>query len=292
MYIYLYLFRGKPVYVGQASDVKKRHSQHIQNKDSSPFEKFVRRSNRKKFTLKIIDKIRDVPGGRRINRLENDAMDLFGTYFPESGKGWNFGRAGEFGNYTEATRAAWLNAHKAGNERKCRSTEWKIYIKKRSRNPLWRARVKRAAERRSKDPKARANCKAAAERRSENPKWIANNKKQGRKNSRNLMWRTNHSAGIKKRSSNPAWRSAIKSHNKKMAQDPMWQSKLKSAVLKRALRNPRTKKRYKMNLCSRTIQKWKCNRKRMMLSVWCYSCHHFAAARHARWKSRRAAGLV
>jgi hypothetical protein len=93
MVVYLYSLYGYPQYVGQTSadHLEKRHQDHCTG--SLVFDQFLMEIGPEKFTLKIVANCEDWPHGVTINLLENEAMELYGTYYPETGYGWNFSRA-------------------------------------------------------------------------------------------------------------------------------------------------------------------------------------------------------
>lgn len=117
IFVYLYRFRGEPVYVGQSCNPKRRHRQHLDpNGHCTPFEISLQK-NESGFTQEIVDQCEDVPCGKKINSLENSSMDKFGTYQPATGRGFNFGRAEKFGNHTKNTFVALQSAAKAGQRK-------------------------------------------------------------------------------------------------------------------------------------------------------------------------------
>lgn len=91
--IYLYRLGGEPQYVGQTMNLENRDRRHTERQESI-FDKFLQSIGRDKFTLEVIGQVEDVPQGSKANELENQMMDLYQTFCPESGKGYNFGRAG------------------------------------------------------------------------------------------------------------------------------------------------------------------------------------------------------
>jgi len=117
IYIYLYRLAGKPVYVGQAVNVAARDKAHIAANGNAavPFDKFLQKTGRDKFTLKVVGQVRDVPYGKKACALENRMMDKFGTYYRTSGRGWNFGRA--VVNHTEESYLAYSTAQRAALNR-------------------------------------------------------------------------------------------------------------------------------------------------------------------------------
>lgn len=116
MFVYLYRLNGSPEYVGQAVHVDRRDLEHV--KDGwTPFEKFIQRTGRENFTLEIVGSCLDIPRGQRINALENAMMDKFQTFYPETNRGWNFIRAGQFGDLSLPLYEAWYAASVAAQNR-------------------------------------------------------------------------------------------------------------------------------------------------------------------------------
>jgi hypothetical protein len=131
IHVYLYRLNGKPVYVGQAENVERRDRGHQKKTKRVPFDKFLQATGRENFTLEIIGSVHDVPRGKLINKLENEMMDLHGTYYPDSGRGYNFGRANGFEIRNLKQHDSWLMAVRAG-------------IKRRSENPAFSESIVKA----------------------------------------------------------------------------------------------------------------------------------------------------
>lgn len=130
IYIYLYRVQGVPVYVGQAVNVARRHYGHLRG--NSPFEKFLRGNET---TLEIVDSVQDVPHGQFANQQEDAAMDQYGTYFPETGRGYNFIRAGQLGDWTEQQRRAHSASVSASNKRRFLGPEFSSKMRKIASRP-------------------------------------------------------------------------------------------------------------------------------------------------------------
>ncbi len=118
MYVYLYRLNGEPMYVGQTPCLEDRDYTHQTNwiRPGCPFDKFLHKLGRNKFRLKRVGECIDVPKGKVINALENQMMDKFGTYWPDSHKGWNFAE-GWRSTVQKHNICAWLFSVKAGCEK-------------------------------------------------------------------------------------------------------------------------------------------------------------------------------
>ena len=85
IYAYFEIPKNEVVYIGQTVDLNERHSGHL-----SGWTEFdaVFRSRPNDFTKKVIDKVRDVPGGPCVTARELELIDEYGTWI-ELGVGYN-----------------------------------------------------------------------------------------------------------------------------------------------------------------------------------------------------------
>lgn len=101
IYIYLYKFKGMPVYVGQTPNLKRRDREHRKDKRKIvPFDGFLRECSAEDITLSIVGLTLDIPQGIKANSFENDMMDEYGTF--QKPGAFNFMRAGTFYNNYKA----------------------------------------------------------------------------------------------------------------------------------------------------------------------------------------------
>ena len=205
MYVYLYRLRGEPMYVGQAANVKRRDYQHRKNKDKliTPFDKFLQKIGRDKFTLETIGKCEDWPRGIKINTLENAKMDEYGTFYPESGRGWNFGRAEQYGgNRTEQSFESWKVAQAAS-------------MKKLWDDPEYRASQTARFKKMNADPKFKAA--QAARRSAANKVMYANPEFKAAQSIRSF-------ARMTKMHNDPKFKAAQAASMKKLWHDPEYRA--------------------------------------------------------------------
>jgi hypothetical protein len=120
-FIYAYFLDDQAVYVGSSDDPTRRGRQHCKGRLS--FNKFLRKTGREKFTMKIVEAFR-VDSIDELWKLsaarENHWMDVLGTY--RTPHGWNFGRAGAIFGSAEQYES-WRAANTAARNRLCKDPD-------------------------------------------------------------------------------------------------------------------------------------------------------------------------
>jgi hypothetical protein len=83
-WVYFYLWRhlGRPIYVGQTSDVVERTKQHLLPSASSNFQKFLKKKISECTCEDLNLRVWDKPQGHFANGIENAIMDLYETLSP------------------------------------------------------------------------------------------------------------------------------------------------------------------------------------------------------------------
>jgi hypothetical protein len=300
IFIYLYRLNGEAQYVGQAVNVEWRHKAHCKSL-GIPFERFMKEVGADKFTIEVLGSCVDWPRGPKINALENHFMNVYETYFPDSGKGYNFGRAHGFSSVVkyEAMQAA----QKAGALRNARNPRWLASLRARLRSPAYlatrqkmfadpayQAKQKAGAQKLRLDPAWKVRHKAGMKKRSLNPEWRV----KVSTIALNQEWRAKQKAGAERNARNPEWQLGQLVRAKKMMADPKWQEAqragLKVEMARRRLdpanlRSEKSRLQYARGFCTSKG----CKRKHAPSMKLCRPCHKYWKAVYARAGKRKAA---
>lgn len=255
IYAYRWKATGKALYVGSAFNPASRDKAHSKG-NHLPFQRFITKHGRKKFTLEIVEAFRAETIGecwKLSAARENHWMDVLKTWHEFGGHNYQradvtFDTKQQYAAARVAMKAAgkkrsqdpaWRAATTAANRKNAQDPAWraahKAAVKNLSQDPAWRAAHVAGIKKRAQDPIWRAAMKSVGKRNSKDPKWRAAITAANRKKAQDPTWLASHVEWGKKRAQDPIWRAAHALRMKKVTQTPAWQAKQAAGAARRSL---------------------------------------------------------